>query len=54
MREELAPYLRRADVSYAVLLVLFLLFVWWSPIVQLLNVAIIGVLAIVGLEVLPA
>jgi hypothetical protein len=52
LREELAPYLRRADVSYAVLLVLFLLFVWWSPIVQLLNVAIIGVLALIGLEVL--
>ena len=52
LREELAPYLRRADVSYAVLVVLFLLFVWWSPIVELLNVAIIGVLAIVGLEVL--
>jgi hypothetical protein len=44
VREELAPYLRRADVSYAVLVVLLLLFVWWSPIV--------AVLALIGLEVL--
>ena len=52
LREELAPYLRRADVSYAVLVVLLLLFVWWSPIVELLNVVIIAVLALIGLEVL--
>jgi hypothetical protein len=52
VREELAPYLRRADVSYAVLVVLLLLFVWWSPIVELLNVVIVAVLALIGLEVL--
>jgi hypothetical protein len=50
-REDLAPYLRRADLSYAVLALLFLLFVWWTPLITARNVLILGVLAVVGLEV---
>jgi hypothetical protein len=50
-RESLAPYLRRADVSYAVLALLFLLFVWWSPLINLRSVLILAVAAAIGLEV---
>ncbi len=50
-RERLAPYLRRADVAYGGLVVVFLLAVWVLPVVQFRNVVIIGVLAAIGLEV---
>jgi hypothetical protein len=51
-REELAPYLRRADVAYGALIVLFLLALWLLPVVQFRNTVIVGVLAAIGLEVL--
>jgi hypothetical protein len=50
-RQALAPYLRRADVSYGVLALLFLLFVWWTPLITARNVIILGVLAVIGFEV---
>jgi hypothetical protein len=51
-RAALAPFLRRADVSFGTLFVLFLLFVWWSPLVNARTVLVLAVLAAVGLEVL--
>jgi hypothetical protein len=50
-RGALAPFLRRADVSYGALFVLFLLFVWWTPIVNARTVLVVAVLSAVGLEI---
>lgn len=48
----MAPFLRRADVSYEALVVVFLLLAWWTPGLGLRNFVVLGILAAIGLEVL--
>jgi hypothetical protein len=51
-RRTIAPFLASAGTAYAGLVVAFLLFIWWSPLVGPRNILILGVLAIIGFEVL--
>jgi hypothetical protein len=54
-RRTLAPYLRRAEIAYSVVIVLYLLLLWWRPTPQFgfaRTVIVWFVLALVGLEVL--
>jgi hypothetical protein len=54
-RRWLAPYLRRPEIAYGVVLVAYLLLLWWKPTPQfafLLNVVLFLVLLLGGLEVL--
>ncbi len=52
LREGLAPFMRRADISYGALVVAFLLFVWWTPVLGLRNIVVLGILAAIGVEAL--
>jgi hypothetical protein len=55
VRRWLAPVLARAGLTYGILALLLLLFVWWGPFVQArrpLWLAVTGVLLVAGVEVL--
>jgi hypothetical protein len=52
LREGVAPFMRRADVTYGALVVVFLVFVWWTPVLGLRTIVVLGVLAVIGVEVL--
>jgi Short C-terminal domain len=54
-RRELAPYLRRPELAYGVLVLAYLLLLWWRPTPQfgfLRDVIVFFALAVLGLEVL--
>lgn len=54
-RHALAPYLRRPELAYGVVVVLYLLVLWWRPTPQfgfLIDVVLFLVFALLGLEVL--
>ncbi len=52
-RRGLAPYLRRPEVAFGTLVVVYLLVLWWQPTPQFgfpINILIFFVLAVIGLE----
>jgi hypothetical protein len=54
-RRWLAPVLARAELTYGILAVLFLLFIWWGPFAQArrpLYLVVVALLLVAGVEVL--